>query len=44
MVLLESYVCFDSMEEHSQRNAGECLAQAVYETGSLLMLTGNVYW
>ena len=43
MVLLESEV-FDSMEERRQRNADECLAQAVYATGSPLMLTGNVYW
>lgn len=35
---------FDSMEEHSQRNADECLAWSVYVTGSPLMLTGNVYW
>ena len=35
---------FYSMEEHSQRNADECLARAVYATGSPLMLTGNVYW
>jgi hypothetical protein len=34
---------FDSMEEHSQINADECLARAVYATGSPLMLTGNVY-
>ena len=26
---------FDSMEEHSQKNADECLAQAVYATGHL---------
>jgi hypothetical protein len=32
------------MKERSQRNAGECLARAVYATGSPLMLTGNVYW
>ncbi|KAM9400551.1 uncharacterized protein ACWYII_030419 [Salvelinus alpinus] len=31
------------MEEHSQRNF-ECLARAVYATGSPQMLTGNVYW
>ena len=35
---------FDSMEERSQRNADECLARAVYATGSSLMLTGNMYW
>ena len=34
--------CFDSMEERSQRNADECLAQAVYATGSPPMLTGSV--
>jgi hypothetical protein len=44
MVLLESEVFFDSMEERSQRNADECLARAVYATGSPMMLTGNVYW
>jgi hypothetical protein len=32
------------MEERSQRNADECLAQAVDATSSPLMLTGNVYW
>jgi hypothetical protein len=32
------------MEERTQRNADECLAQAVYATGSHLMLTCNVYW
>ena len=32
------------MEERSQRNADECLARAVYATGSPLMLTGDVYW
>jgi hypothetical protein len=35
---------FDSMEECRQRNADECLAQAVYATGSPLMRTSNVYW
>ena len=35
---------FDSMEERSQINADECLARAVYATGSPLLLTGNVYW
>ena len=44
MVLLESEVLFDSMEERSQRNADECLDRAVNATGSPLMLTGNVYW
>ena len=32
------------MEERSQRNVDECLARAVYATGSPLMLTGNVFW
>ena len=32
------------MEERSQRNTAECLARAVYATGSPLMLTDNVYW
>ena len=44
MVLLESEGFLDSMEERSERNADECLAQAVYATGSPLMLTGNMYW
>ena len=44
MVFLESEVFVDSMEEHSQRNADECLARAVYATDSPLMLTGNVFW
>ena len=44
MVLLESEVFVDSMEERSQRNADECLARAVYATGSPLMQTGNVYF
>ena len=44
MVLLESEVFFNSMEERSQKNADECLARAVYATGSPLMLTGNVFW
>ena len=35
---------FYSMEERGQRDAVECLVQAVYTTGSPLMLTGNVYW
>ncbi|KAM9412479.1 uncharacterized protein ACWYII_026641 [Salvelinus alpinus] len=35
---------FNSMEERSQRNEDECRAQAVYATGSPLMLTGNGYW
>ena len=34
---------FDSVEERSQRNADECLAQAVYAICSPLMLTSNVY-
>jgi hypothetical protein len=32
------------MKERSKRNADECLARAVYATGSPLMLTANVYW
>lgn len=33
-----------TMEDHSHKNAYECLARAVYATGSPLMLTENVYW
>ena len=43
MVLLESEF-FDSLEERSQRNADEYVAQAVYATGLPLMFTFNVYW
>ena len=32
------------MEECTQRNADECLAGAMYATGSPVMHTGNVYW
>ena len=32
------------MEKRSQRNGDECLARAVYATGSPLILTGNMYW
>lgn len=35
---------WDSMDEHSQRNADECFARAVYATGSPLTLPSNVYW
>ena len=35
---------FYSMEQCNQRNADECLARAVYATGSPMMLTGNVCW
>ena len=40
----DALLFLDSMEERSQRNADECLARAVYATGSPLILTGNVYW
>ena len=43
MVLLESE-CFLTKWRNVVRNADECLARAVYATGSPLMLTGNVYW
>ena len=33
---------FDSKKKRSQRNSDECLARAVYATGSPLMLTGCV--
>ncbi|XP_013988342.1 uncharacterized protein [Salmo salar] len=33
-----------TMEDHSQKNADECLARAIYATGSPLMLSENVYW
>lgn len=34
----------DSVDQHSQAYADECLARAVYATSSPLTLTDNIYW
>lgn len=34
----------DTMDDRSQQYADECLARALYATGSPLMLIDNVYW